>query len=72
MWSQIYFVYLSKKKFWGGGRDQQVLEELDCDLIPGWNWYGRILTLMALAANNASIETLTSVVTIGYSHAKDN
>ena len=37
MQSQIYFVYLSKEKFWGGGRDQQVLEELDCDLFPGQN-----------------------------------
>ncbi len=27
---------------------------------------------MGLAAKSTSIETLTSVVTIGYSHAKDN
>ena len=49
-----------------------ILEELDCDLFPGWNWYGRVLTLVGLAAKSASIETLTSIVTIGYLHAKDD
>ncbi len=49
-----------------------ILEELDCDLFPDWNWYGRVLTLVGLVAKSTSIETLTSIVTIGYSHAKDN
>ncbi len=71
-WSEIYFVYLSKEKFWGGGRDKQELEGLDCNLFPGQNWYSRILTLIGLVAKNVSIKTLMSVVTIGYSHAKDN
>ena len=48
-----------------------ILEELDCDLFPGRNWYRRVLTLVGLAAKWASIETLTSIVTIGYLHAKD-
>ena len=49
-----------------------ILEELDCDLFPGQNWYGRVLTLVGLAAKSTSIETLMSMVTIGYLHAKDN
>ncbi len=72
LWSNTYFVYISKEKFWGGGEDIDILEELDCDLFPGLNWYGRILTLVGLAAKSTSIETLTSVATIGHSHAKDD
>ena len=49
-----------------------ILEELDCNLFPGWNWYSRVLTLVGLAAKSASIITLMSVATIGYSHAKDD
>ena len=48
-----------------------ILEELDCNLFPGQNWYSRVLTLMGLVAKSTSIETLTSIATIGYSHAKD-
>ena len=65
-------MYISKEKFWGGGEDMDILEELDCNLFPGQNWYGRVLTLVGLAAKSASIETLTSIVTIGYLHAKDD
>ena len=71
LWSNIYFVYISKEKFWGGGEDMDILEELDCDLFPGWNWYSRVLTLIGLVAKSVSIVTLMSVVTIGYLHAKD-
>ena len=71
LWSNVYFVYISREKFWGGDKDMDILEELDCDLFPGQNWYGRALILVGLVAKSASIETLTSVVTIGYSHAKD-
>ena len=49
-----------------------ILEELDCNLFPGWNWYSRVLTLIGLAAKSTSIVTLTSVATIEYLHAKDN
>ena len=72
LWSNIYFVYISKEKFWGGGKDIDILEELDCDLFPGWNWYSRVLTLVWLAAKSTSIKTLTSIVTIGHLHAKDD
>ncbi len=40
--------------------------------FPSRNWYGRVLTLVGLVAKSTSIETLTSVVTIGYLHAKDD
>ena len=65
-------MYISKEKFWGGGEDMDILEELNCDLFPGRNWYGRVLTLVGLAAKSASIKTLMSMVTIGYLHAKDD
>ena len=69
--SNVYFIYISKEKFWGGGKDMDILEELDCNLFPGQNWYRRVLTLVGLVAKWASIETLTSIVTIGYLHAKN-
>ena len=49
-----------------------ILEELDCNLFPGWNWYSLVLTLVGLVAKSTSIETVTSVVTIGYLHANDD
>ncbi len=65
-------MYISKEKFWGRGEDMDILEELDCNLFPGWNWYSLVLTLVGLVAKSTSIETVTSVVTIGYLHANDD
>ncbi len=65
-------MYLSREKFWGAGFDKQEVTELDYDFFPGWNWYGRILTLIHLAAINHLIEILTSIALLRYSHAKDD
>ncbi len=56
--SSCLFIYMLQDKFWGSRCTENAAEEQDCDMLPGQNWYGKILMLVAITAMSKSTKTL--------------